>query len=84
VIKGEIKLQFFKVYYEEQTNQGYIKTSIKYFSKLEDAQPYANELLKELKDSAEQSDDPNKVIIENEEGEIIEQWIIEDGKVVKY
>lgn len=86
---GEISLKFFRVCYQEATNRGFDSVGMKYFEGsdggLEHALAYAQKLVKDsLEPSAEVSGDYESVIIENEEGEIVEAWRAEEGKVVHY
>jgi hypothetical protein len=74
-----------RVYYSVPTTSGYEKTEIKLFSSMESANKYASKLVKELKQSAKETDDDEGVMIENiASGTIMRAWKNEEGKIVYY
>ena len=82
---GEIPLRFYKVYYECAMNFGFEPIDIKYFKEPKMARRYARKLVKSLLEpSAKESDDFESVIIEDENGEVLEMWRAEYGKVIYY
>ena len=84
MLKGEIKLKFFKVSYFEATNWGFEPIETKYFVAKKDARRYALKLIKHLNESTKYSDDYEFVQIETERDEIVEAWRAEERKVVHY
>ena len=79
----EITNKFYTVYYEETTNQGMNPIGIKHFTTLKEAKHYAQSYLEDLKVNAEDSDDRNRIVIEDEKRYTIKEWISEDGKVIE-
>lgn len=74
-----------RVYYSQPITSGYEKMEIKLFSSFDKANAYALKLVKELTQSAKETDDDEGVLIENvESGTIMRAWKNEDSKIVYY
>ena len=67
--------------YVENNNWGYSYRDRKTFTTLDEAEVYAQELLKELKENAKISDDPDRVITEDSEGKVLREWYNDLGVV---
>jgi len=78
---SEIKIKFYSVYLEYPTNWGYEIENIKYFSDLKEAEEYALELYKILKEDSKDTDDDIAVIIQDEKRKLIKGWRNESGKI---
>lgn len=77
--------KIFRVSSEYPTNFGYEKAGIKLFSTRSKARKYALTLVKDLRETAKESDDDENVQIEDiSKSDIVEAWRAEDGKVVHY
>jgi len=80
--KGEIIIKFYRVCFMETSRwgPGINQETLKYFRNLEDARKYAKKLLPHLNEGWE----TESIIIENEYGIIVDQWVAEEGKIVYY
>ncbi len=73
----------YSAYYLENTNVGYSQRNKKSFTKQQEAEDYAQELLKELNAVALQSDDNDRVIVEDPEGKVLREWVNDFGEVIE-